>query len=116
MTSGVMTMTKPVLVYCTVPDRENAAVIGKKLVETRLAACVSFGSSPIESIYRWEGNVEAATEYVLTIKTIAENYQAIEELIISLHPYDVPEIISVGIDNGLKLYLDWMKAETKLSV
>ena len=40
-------MTKPVFVYCTVPDRENAAVIGKKLVETRLAACVSFGFTPI---------------------------------------------------------------------
>lgn len=105
-------MKKPVFIYCTVPDRETAADIGKKLVDSRMAACVSFGG-PVESIYRWEGKVEEAGEYTMTIKTVRENYSEIEKLILSQHPYDVPEIVSVEMDNGLKTYLDWIKTETK---
>ena len=52
-------------------------------------------------------------ELALTIKTVRENYSAIEELIVSLHPYDVPEIVAVELDNGLKPYLDWIVSETE---
>lgn len=54
------------------------------------------------------GVIEEAMELALTIKTVRENYSAIEELIVSLHPYDVPEIVAVELDNGLKPYLDWL--------
>lgn len=104
-------MNTPIFVFCTVPDREIAATIGKKLVDARLAACVSVGSAN-ESIYRWQGNVEEATEYLMTIKSMKENYPAIENLIVSLHPYDTPEIVSVRMDTGLKSYLDWIELET----
>lgn len=106
-------MTKPVFIYCTVPDKDTASAIGKKLVEARLAACVSFGSS-VQSIYRWEGNIEEAAEYVLTIKTVSENYSRIENLIVSLHPYDVPEIVQVDMSGGLQPYLEWIAAETNI--
>lgn len=104
-------MNKPVFIYCTVPDKDTASAIAKKLVESRLAACVSFGS-PVQSIYRWKGVVEEATELVMTIKTVQENYARIEELILSLHPYDLPEIVMARIDSGLKPYLEWIEAET----
>lgn len=104
-------MKKPVLIYCTVPDRDTAVDVGKKLVESRLAACVSFGS-PVESIYRWQGKVEEATEYAMTIKTVSENYSKIEKLILSVHPYDVPEIVCVDIENGFQSYLNWIESET----
>ena len=105
-------MKKPIFIYCMVPDKDTAGAIGRKLVESRLAACVSFGS-PVQSIYRWQGVIEEATELALTIKTVQENYSRIEELILSLHPYDVPEIVAVNMDDGLKPYLDWIESETK---
>lgn len=105
-------MKQGIFIYCTVPDKDTADVIGRKLVESHLAACVSFGS-PVQSIYRWQGVVEEATELVMTIKTVQENYSRIEELILSLHPYDLPEIVMVGMDNGLKPYLEWIVSETK---
>ena len=89
-------MKQAIFIYCTVPYK----------------ACVSFGS-PVQSIYRWQGVIEEAMELALTIKTVRENYSAIEELIVSLHPYDVPEIVAVELDNGLKPYLDWIVSETE---
>ena len=105
-------MKQAIFIYCTVPDKDTAVAIGRKLVENRLAACVSFGS-PVQSNYRWQGVIEEAMELALTIKTVRENYSAIEELIVSLHPYDVPEIVAVELDNGLKPYLDWIVSETE---
>ena len=105
-------MKQAIFIYCTVPDKDTAVAIGRKLVENRLAVCVSFGSS-VQSIYRWQGVIEEAMELALTIKTVRENYSAIEELIVSLHPYDVPEIVAVELDNGLKPYLEWIVSETE---
>lgn len=101
-----------VFIYCTVPDKDTAAAIGRKLVEGRLAACVSVGS-PVRSIYRWQGVIEETTELEMTIKTAQENYLKVEELILSMHPYEVPEIVMVELDKGLKPYLDWIESETK---
>lgn len=52
-------MKQAIFIYCTVPDKDTAVAIGRKLVENRLAACVSFGS-PVQSIYRWQGVLEEA--------------------------------------------------------
>ena len=105
-------MQQSVFIYCTVPDKDTAAAIGRELVEGRLAACVSVGS-PVRSIYRWQGVIEETTELEMTIKTAQENYLKVEELILSMHPYEVPEIVMVELDKGLKPYLDWIESETK---
>ncbi len=105
-------MQQTVFIYCTVPDMDTAAAIGRKLVENHLAACVSLGS-PVRSIYRWQGVIEEAIELEMTIKTLQENYSRIEELILSMHPYEMPEIVMVKLDNGLKPYLEWIASEVK---
>ena len=105
-------MEQAVFIYCTVPDKDTATVIGRKLVENRLAACISFGA-PVPSIYRWQDVIEEATEFTMTIKTVQENYSKIEELVLSLHPYEIPEIVMVKMDNGLKPYLEWVVSETR---
>lgn len=105
-------MQPSVFIYCTVPDKDTAAGIGRKLVESRLAACVSVGS-PVRSIYRWQGVIEEVTELEMTIKTARENYLKVEELILSMHPYEVPEIVMVELEKGLKPYLDWIASETR---
>ena len=85
--------------------------IALALVESKLAACVNILPC-VQSIYRWQGVVESATEIPLFIKSTAANYPALEKLIAGLHPYETPEIIALPISQGLPAYLNWVAAET----
>jgi periplasmic divalent cation tolerance protein len=80
-------------------------------VEEKLVACVHIVPE-IESIYRWQGNVEEARECVLLAKTSERNVQQTIQKIRSLHPYEVPEILVFPPVDGLKEYLDYVEAET----
>ena len=96
------------LVLCTCPDEAAAINIAENIVAQRLAACVNVLPS-IYSVYHWQDNVESAKESMIFIKTSQENYSALEKVITSLHPYEVPEIIALNIDNGLPEYLKWIE-------
>jgi len=99
------------LVMTTLPDAETARALAARLVELRLAACVSI-QSPCQSVYRWDGKIEEAEEVPLLIKTGAARYAALEEAIRAYHPYELPEIVAVRIDRGLPGYLAWVAEET----
>ena len=99
-----------VLTNC--PDVEVADRIARTIVEQRLAACVN-RLAPVESVYRWQGAVERATEVPLLIKTTRERYVEIEQAIRALHPYEVPEIIAMPVSAGLASYLRWVADETQ---
>ena len=103
----MQTPTSVLLVITTLPDMQIAKSLARALVEARIAACVSIGA-PIQSIYRWQDAIEEASEIPLQIKTSSANYQQVEAMIISSHPYDVPEIIAVPINIGLPAYLHWV--------
>lgn len=100
------------LVLCTCPTSEIAERIAHSLVEQRLAACVSL-SSPMQSIYRWQGRVEKSNEVLLLIKTQATRLEALKEHILALHPYELPEILAVEANLGLEPYLAWIGQETQ---
>jgi periplasmic divalent cation tolerance protein len=93
------------------PRRRNRQRIALAVVEAQLAACVNI-LPRVQSIYRWQGVVESATEIPLFIKSTAANYPALEKLIAALHPHAVPEIIALPITQGLPAYLNWVAAET----
>ena len=99
------------LVLTNCPDEETANSIALAVVEAQLAACVNI-LPRVQSIYRWQGVVESATEIPLFIKSTAANYPALEKLIAGLHPYETPEIIALPISQGLPAYLNWVAAET----
>jgi len=63
----------------------------------------------IESIYRWKGTIETASEVLALIKSTIGKYQLLETRIRELHPYEVPEIISLRIDSGNLDYLRWIE-------
>src|SRR2546423_6608850 len=86
---------------------EVARRIAQELIERRLAACVNIVPQ-IESVYRWQGEVEIATEWLLIIKTTAEAFQSLRDAIGKLHSYDVPECIEITIENGSEAYLEWI--------
>ena len=97
------------------PDEAVADRIALALVEQSLAACVN-QLAPVRSVYRWQGNIERATEVPLLIKTTRERYGDVEAAIRQLHPYDVPEIIALPIAAGHATYLRWIESETARSI
>ena len=99
------------LILTNCPDEESANVIALAVVEAKLAACVNI-LPRVQSVYRWQGTVESASEIPLLIKSTAKNYPALEAAIRARHPYDIPEIIALPIRQGLPAYLNWVAAET----
>jgi periplasmic divalent cation tolerance protein len=95
------------LVLCTCPDQGSAQTIAEHLIEQKLAACVNILPG-ITSIYSWQGKRESAQELLLVIKTTKNIYNTLEKTITELHPYELPEIIAVNIENGNAGYLNWI--------
>ncbi|HEY8554248.1 MAG TPA: divalent-cation tolerance protein CutA [Burkholderiales bacterium] len=102
-----MDAESPLLAFTTCPDVESARRIARSLVESRLAACVNVLPA-MQSIYRWKGKVEEASEHLLIMKVSRTNYGNLEQRIRELHPYELPEIVAVSIDAGLPAYLAWI--------
>ena len=95
------------IVLCSCPDSVTASSIAGYLVSNKLAACVNVVPNVL-SIYTWQGNTEQADEQILVIKTKADSYNDVQRAILEIHPYELPEIISVPIDTGLPTYLNWI--------
>lgn len=92
----------------TLPDREAAQRLGRRLVEERLAACAQV-AGPVSSVYWWEGEVETAAEWYCHVKTLAARVPDLIARIRELHPYEKPEIISVPVTEGDAGYLRWIE-------
>jgi periplasmic divalent cation tolerance protein len=101
-----------VVVFCTVPEAEKGAELGRTVVGERLAACVSIVPG-LRSIYTWKGQVCDDPEALLVIKTRRERVDALVARIAALHPYEVPEIIALPIEAGHAPYLAWIDDSTR---
>jgi len=102
------------LCLTTCPDLDTAQRIADALVEERLAACVNLLPG-LHSTYRWQGKVEHAAEVLLLAKTTRVRMPALQERIVALHPYELPEVLAVEA-GGLPAYLQWIARETDPSV
>jgi len=96
----------------TAPDSEVADTIARTLVEERLAACVQ-QLPALTSTYRWEGEIERATEILLLAKSTAEAFEQVCARVTSLHPYEVPEILAVPIEKALGAYGTWVEESVR---
>jgi periplasmic divalent cation tolerance protein len=95
------------IVLTTAGDREEAQKIASALVERRVAACVNI-VGPIDSVYRWQGKVERAQEYLLIIKTTAAAADRVHEVNSELHSYELPECVVLPVEGGSEEYLAWI--------
>ncbi len=104
-------MTQDIRVVFVSLPRDEAKNLARGLVENRLAACVNIVPH-IQSYFRWEDKVEFDEEALLIVKTTAQKFEAMRLWVLENHPYDVPEIISLPLSEGLSEYVDWIKRET----
>ena len=103
--------TPHVLVLTTLPADADAAVFARTLVSERLAACVNL-LAPMESVYRWEGDVQRDAERQLIMKTTRARVDALWQRVRELHPYEVPEFLVLPIVDGSDAYLRWLGEST----
>ncbi|OQX31093.1 MAG: divalent-cation tolerance protein CutA [Candidatus Sedimenticola endophacoides] len=99
---------KTLLIHCSCPDRDQAEQIAERLIAEHLAACVSI-TAPVTSLYTWKGTVQREQEVLLLIKSGAGRYAALQQRLLALHPYELPEIIAVPVEQGLPGYLAWIE-------
>ena len=100
-------MTDKRLVLTTCGSLEEARSIAHALVERQLAACVNIAPQ-IESVYRWQGEIETATEWLVVIKTTADAFTRLRDTLTELHSYELPECVEIAVEDGSAAYLEWI--------
>jgi periplasmic divalent cation tolerance protein len=93
----------------TIDDHDHAESIAQSLLEARLVACVNI-LGPLTSLYRWQGHIERDQEYLLIMKTAEAHIPALQERLLELHPYEVPEFLVLPVETGAPGYLHWITA------
>ena len=95
------------VVVTTVGTEEEANQLAEELVGRRHSSCVNI--VPVHrSVYRWQGKVCDDSEFLLVIKTLEEEYEAVEATIGELHSYELPEILAFRVSRGETRFLDWI--------
>lgn len=103
-------MTDKILVFCSCASLKEAEKITRRLIERRLAACVSITPGAV-SHYRWKGAIETSKEVMLTIKSRRSLFERLRAEIRRVHSYETPEILAAPVIDGDADYLEWMERE-----
>lgn len=101
-----------IVVLCTIPAGK-AEELADKIINERLAGCINIISG-VRSIYHWKGNVERDTEDLMVIKTQKSLFEKLRDFIKQNHPYTVPEIVALNVENVNNEYLEWLLKETRV--
>jgi len=104
-------MTSACVVLVTAPDMVTAERLAERLVDERLAACANIVPG-IVSIYRWDEQVQRDDEILIVLKTEQARIEEVCERVVTLHPYDVPEVVVLPITDGHAPYLEWLTRST----
>ena len=99
-----------IVIVSTYPDKKSISRVAHIVVEKKLAACVNY--TKINSIYAWKGKIENAKEFLALFKTTVKSKQKLKKEIAKSHPYDVPEIVELKMDDVSLPYLKWLEQST----
>jgi periplasmic divalent cation tolerance protein len=94
------------MIKTNVSSQQDARKLARDMIAARMAACIQI-TGPGESIYRWQGKLEQAEEWYLSIKTSEKKRPALMDWLMQQHPYDVPEIICTD-GEATDSYADWL--------
>jgi periplasmic divalent cation tolerance protein len=100
------------IVLTTTANPDEAARLGRTLVEERLAACATLIPA-VQSIYRWQGQVESSTETLLLLKTGPDQLAALEARLLELHSYQTPEFLVLAVESASHPYLEWLQTSLR---
>jgi periplasmic divalent cation tolerance protein len=100
------------IVLTTTANPEEAARLGRALVEERLAACATLVPA-VQSIYRWQGQIESSTETLLLLKTGPDQLAALEARLLQLQRYQTPEFLVLAVESASHPYLEWLNASLR---
>lgn len=95
------------IILTTTPNTEEAETLARKIVESKLAACVQI-LPQMKSVYFWDGKIQTDAEHLLLIKTSDEKFDKLEKFIQANHSYEVPEIVALSAEKVSASYLNWM--------
>ena len=101
-----------IVALTTLASEGDATSLIRRLVEARVVACGTVIPAAV-SVYRWEGRVTQESEALVLLKTTRDCWDALSRAVAEWHPYDVPELIAVGVEEGSHPYLQWLSAETQ---
>ncbi len=102
-----MSGTDVVTVFVTAPGRESALALARQVVEESLCACGNVIPN-VTSVFRWDGKVNVEEEVLLILKTSAAMGPVLIARVAELHEYEVPEVLSLRVEDGFGPYLDWV--------
>lgn len=85
---------------------DQAPTLARAMVEARLAACVQ--QLPVQSTYRWEGDVESGEEVLLLCKTSSAHWPALRDWVAARHPYAVPQLTCVPLVGTASPWAHWL--------
>jgi periplasmic divalent cation tolerance protein len=100
------------VVLVTAPNLKTARQLARMALEARLVACANLVPK-IESHYWWQGKIESSPEVLILLKTSASLIERLENLILSHHPYETPEIVTLSLSKGTQRYLSWLGESVK---
>ena len=104
---------RALVVLVTASSQEEALLIGRCVVQKKLAACVTVVPN-VTSVFEWDGKVCEEQEWLLVMKSNADAYDALEAEVKTLHSYEVPEILALPVAKGSSEYLAWVEAMTRV--
>ena len=100
-----------IIISTTFENKKDGEKLSRSLLDEKLIACAQL-SGPITSYYRWEGDVAASTEFILTMKTKEPLYEKVKTRLKEMHPYELPEIIVQAVPESSEEYMQWVEDET----
>lgn len=100
-------MTDKIIVFVSCESRQQAEEIASALVSEKLAACVNVLPG-VRSCYVWERKLTWSDEVLLLIKTTRGRFGQLQNRVKEMHSYEVPEIVSVPIEDAYEKYIQWI--------
>jgi periplasmic divalent cation tolerance protein len=99
-------MPTGIILLSTYPDEQTAIRAARKIVRSKLAACVSL--TKVRSLYWWEEKIEDSNEYLAIFKSVKTLAKELRKAVAESHPYKVPEIVEIEMNRVSRGYLEWM--------
>lgn len=100
---------KYIIVLMTASTKDEANKVIRVLLEEKQIVCANIIEN-ISSLFWWNGKIEEEKEVLVIMKSTRIHFEKLSKRIMELHSYDIPEILSIPIENGSSSYLDWMKS------